>query len=392
MMAGQKETAWPMADILPADADQATLVGRVYLPEPDAGPTVVTVRDGRLFDITRAIPTIGHLLSESGAAERVRQADGQEIGTLSEIAGNDPSGDGPYLLAPVDVQAIKACGVTFAQSMLERLIEERAKGDPAGARQWRDELESGLGVDLGSIEPGSDAAMALKQRLTASGQWSQYLEVGLGKDAEIFTKCQPMAAVGAGADIGIHPASQWNNPEPELVLVVDAGGEIIGASLGNDVNLRDVEGRSALLLGRAKDNNASTALGPFLRLCDDDYSVDDMRRAEIELIVAGADNFRLEETSSLEKISRDLTDLAAQAFDCHQYPDGLILFTGTMFAPIQDRDGPGLGFTHHAGDIVSIAEPRLGRLVNRVGMASDVPQWTYGVTALLRNLHRRNVL
>ncbi len=382
-----------MADILPADGTAGTLVARVELPD---GPAVAAVRADGLFDISAAAPTVAHLLAAPAPARLVAEADGTGLGSLEEIAANsvasaaDPAR--PRLLAPADLQAVKACGVTFAKSMLERLIEERAKGDAAAADALRGELTAAIGADLGRVRPGSDQAAALKETLQAKDLWSQYLEVGLGPDAEIFTKCQPMAAVGPGAEVGIHPASTWNNPEPEVVLVADPRGTVVGATLGNDVNLRDVEGRSALLLGRAKDNNASTALGPFIRLFDASFGIDDLRRAEVRLRVAGDDGFELAEVSSLRQISRDLLDLAEQAFDCHQYPDGLFLFTGTMFAPVQDRGAPGTGFTHKPGDLVEIRTESLGALVNRVTGADAAPPWEFGAAALMANLAGRGLI
>ncbi|MDW8370478.1 MAG: fumarylacetoacetate hydrolase family protein, partial [Geminicoccaceae bacterium] len=209
----------------------------------------------------------------------------------------------------------------------------------------------------------------------------------------IFTKAQPMSAVGHGAEVGIHSRSSWNNPEPEVVLAVAASGEIVGATLGNDVNLRDVEGRSALLLGKAKDNNASCAIGPFLRLFDDAFDLDAVRTAELLLEVDGPDGFRLEATSSMREISRDPADLVAQMIGPHhRYPDGAVLFCGTMFAPVQDRGAPGMGFTHAIGDVVTIRSERLGGLVNRVSTSERAEAWTFGSGALMRNLARRGHL
>ena len=277
--------------------------------------------------------------------------------------------------------------------MLERVIEEQAKGDPSAAEGIRRTLVAEIGSDLGAVVPGSEPAMKLKAALIERGLWSQYLEVGIGPDAEIFSKSQPMSAVGTGAEIGLHPDSTWNNPEPETVLAINARGDIVGATLGNDVNLRDFEGRSALLLGRSKDNNGSCAIGPFLRLFDRDYGLDDLRQAEVSLLVEGDEGFRLEGLSSMAEISRDPLDLASQALnDNHQYPDGLLLFTGTMFAPTEDRDQPGEGFTHKLGDRVTIASPRLGALVNRVGLSNGIPPWTYGLAALMENLAARGLL
>ena len=283
--------------------------------------------------------------------------------------------------------------MTFAKSATERVIEERARGDAAKAEGIRGELSGRIGADLSTIVPGSEAAARLKEALIEDGLWSQYLEVGIGPDAEIFTKAQPLSSVGFGAEVGVHPASSWNNPEPEVVLVVDAQGEIAGATLGNDVNLRDVEGRSALLLGKAKDNNASCALGPFIRLFDEGFGLDDVRAAEVTLRVEGEDGFTLNEVSSMREISRDPTDLAAQTIGAnHQYPDGFVLFTGKMFAPTKDRDAPGAGFTHHMGDRVTIASPKLGTLWNRVGRTDRVPPWTFGIAALMRNLAARGLI
>src|SRR5206468_4622848 len=176
-------------------------------------------------------------------------------------------------------------------SMLERVIEEKARGNPAAATAIRAEIVALIGDDLSKLKPGSPEAMRLKEVLISQDAWSQYLEVGIGPDAEIFTKAQPMAAVGTGAAIGVLAASTWNNPEPEVVVVVNSRGEIVGASLGNDVNLRDLEGRSALLLGKSKDNNASTAIGPFIRLFDKTLTLDDVRRAQVRLTVKGDDGF-----------------------------------------------------------------------------------------------------
>ncbi|MBQ5945944.1 fumarylacetoacetate hydrolase family protein [Massilia sp. ST3] len=387
------------ANLLPDDAERALLVGRVWRPAPVDGPAVVAVRGGRLIDITTHAATVADLfeLGRSGLLALVRSAEGEDLGPaqdLLEAAMRGEAGPGGLrLLAPCDLQAIKACGVTFAVSLLERVIEEQAKGDPGRAGALRQQLRDAIGTDLSEIVPGSEAAMRLKAELAGRGLWSQYMEVGIGPDAEVFTKSQPMSAVGHGAQVGLHPSSRWNNPEPEIVLAVNSRAEALGATLGNDVNLRDIEGRSALLLGKAKDNNASCAIGPFIRLFDGDFGIDTVRELEVRMLIEGADDgFELEGRSRMREISRDPLDLVAQTCGAHhQYPDGFMLFLGTMFSPIKDRDAEGGGFTHHAGDRVSISTPSLGALVNTVGRSDEIAPWTFGVRALYRNLARRGL-
>ncbi len=354
----------------------------------DAGPSLVTLRHGRLVDVTsRAAPTMRDLLEQPDIAGFVAGIAGSDLGPLdAALAGGE-------MLAPCDLQAIKACGVTFARSMVERVIEERAAGDPARADAIRARVTGVIGDSLRGLVPGSEKAAGVKAVLQAEGLWSQYLEVGIGPDAEVFTKAPAMAAVGFGAEVGLHPISRWNNPEPEVVLAVDSRGRIVGATLGNDVNLRDVEGRSALLLGKAKDNNASAAIGPFIRVFDDGFTLDDVRRAEVSLQVVGLDGFEMQGRSSMAEISRDPADLVAQTCGRHhQYPDGFMLYCGTMFAPVQDRDGPGQGFTHHIGDVVTVSAPGFGCLRNVVRLATECPEWTFGTAALMRNLAGRGLL
>jgi len=383
------------ADAIPQSSD-ATLLGRVM--RPAIGPSVVAVRGGTVFDITsRASPTVRDVTEAPDPAAFVRSADGEAIASLGDLLANadEASRDAakPYLLAPIDLHAIKASGVTFVTSLLERVIEEQARGDPARAAELRSEIRGVIGSDLSGLCPGSPEAEALKAVLQERGVWSQYLEVGIGPDAEIFTKAQPMAAVGHGAFVGLHPVSRWNNPEPEVVLVVRSDGAIVGATLGNDVNLRDVEGRSALLLGKAKDNNASTALGPFIRLYDEGFGPANVAQAEVDLTITGEDGFRLEGRSSMGEISRQPEALVAATIgEHHQYPDGLVLFLGTMFAPTQDRDGEGQGFTHHEGDVVRIGAAPLGALTNRVTLSTKAQPWTFGVRALMANLAARGLL
>ena len=378
---------------LPSDHAAALLVGRVFMPAA-GGPVLVRIAGDDLLDVSQIAPTSSELFDRKDAAAEIRARSLPRVGSLAAALANsstearDPAA--PWLLAPCDLQAIKAAGVTFVASMLERVIEEQTRGDPAKAEGVRRKITGIIGDNLRSVEPGSPAAARVKEVLLAEGLWSQYLEVGIGPDAEIFTKSQPMSAVGAGADIGIHRRSTWNNPEPEIVLAVNSRGETVGATLGNDVNLRDFEGRSALLLGKAKDNNASCAIGPFVRLFDASFTIDTVRAAEIALTVDGPDGFELHGSSSIGEISRDPLDLVSQAIGpSHQYPDGLMLFLGTMFAPTQDRHGPGLGFTHEVGDVVTIATPSLGALANRVNYADAIAPWTFGAGALMRNLVAR---
>ena len=369
-------------------------VGRVW--RAGLGPAVVTLREGRVVDITsRAAPTLRDLLEITDIPGFIAAQTGEDIGGLDEIAAMSTEAGSAQtrLLAPCDLQAVKACGVTFAGSMVERVIEERAAGDASRAEAIRTRIAAAIGDSLRGLVPGSDKAAEVKRVLLAEGLWSQYLEVGIGPDAEVFTKAQPMAAVGWGASVGLHPVSSWNNPEPEVVLAVDSTGRIVGATLGNDVNLRDVEGRSALLLGKAKDNNAAAAIGPFVRVFDGSFGLREVRGLELSLRVEGRDGFVMTGQSSMTQISRDPADLVRQTCGRHhQYPDGFMLYLGTLFAPVQDRDAPGQGFTHHMGDVVTISATALGTLVNTVRLATEAPEWTFGTAALMRNLAGRGLI
>ncbi|RWA63521.1 fumarylacetoacetate hydrolase family protein [Mesorhizobium sp.] len=379
---------------LPADG---IFIGRARTSEA-AHPLVVAVRDGTVFDITSsAAPTVRDLCELPDPAGYVRSAKGKPIGALEDIAANSfeakRDAKKPFLLSPADLQAVKASGVTFVVSLLERVIEEQARGSAEKADAIRADIAGLIGHDLSKLKPGSPEAMEIKAKLISRGAWSQYLEVGIGPDAEIFTKCQPMASVGFGADVGLHPVSTWNNPEPEIAMIADSTGRIVGATLGNDVNLRDVEGRSALLLGKAKDNNASAALGPFIRLFDETFSIADVKRATVRLSVEGEDGFALEGASSMAEISRSPEELVKAAMGPHhQYPDGLALYLGTMFVPSKDRGEKGKGFTHKVGDIVTISSEKLGALVNRVRLSPDCPHWTYGASHLMRDLARAGLI
>jgi fumarylacetoacetate (FAA) hydrolase family protein len=382
---------------LPPDAPEALLIGRAWVPAEE-GPSVIAVHGDDAVDLTRACATVSHLLNVAKPADvRAMIRTAPRLASLADIVDNSVEGQRdpakPWLLAPCDLQAVKASGVTFVASMLERVIEERARGNPAVAEGVRREIQAIIGPDLRGLRPGSAEAARVKAVLVDRGMWSQYLEVGIGPDAELFTKCPPMAAVGLGARVGIHPASTWNNPEPELVLVINSAGAIVAVTLGNDVNLRDVEGRSALLLGRAKDNNASCAVGPFLRMLDEGFTLETARRLRFETVIEGADGFRIAHTTRVAEISRDLSELAGQAIGrFHRYPDGLLLFIGTMFAPVDDRGAPGSGFTHKVGDVVRISAPELGTLVNEVAFCDEAEPWSFGVGTLMANLARRGLL
>lgn len=381
-------------DLLPHDLDSALLVGRVWRTTPSfAGPCVVIVRDGRMIDVTAEVATTADLFDRADPTRFARVAQGEVLGDVVDIMQAQMNSRTPSikLLAPCDLQAIKACGVTFAVSLMERVIEEQAAGDASRAEEVRTTIQRLIGSELSQVKPGSEAAMKLKAEFQARGLWSQYLEVGIGPDAEVFTKAQPMSAVGFGAEIGLLPASTWNNPEPEVVLAVSSTGQVVGATLGNDVNLRDIEGRSALLLGKCKDNNASCAIGPFVRMFDEHFTIDTLRQATVTLRIEGKDDgFELDGVSEMRAISRDPLDLVSQTFGKHhQYPDGFMLFLGTMFSPVKDRDSAGNGFTHHLGDKVIIASQSLGMLINDVALCTEVEPWTFGARALFRNLAAR---
>jgi fumarylacetoacetate (FAA) hydrolase family protein len=383
------------ARFLPDDGYAGTLVARVWRPDVQ-GPSVVALREHGVYDLSAEFPTVSTLLDLPEPAQAVRAATGERLGSVEEILANsdesrrDPKK--PFFLAPCDLQVVKAAGVTFATSLIERLIEEQADGDPSKAEEVRARVVAQIGTDLSKLKPGSEQAMQLKKMLQEQGLWSQYLEVGIGPDAEVFSKAPVLSSVGTGADIGIRADSSWNNPEPEVVLAVDSRGRIVGATLGNDVNLRDLEGRSALLLSKAKDNNASCAVGPFIRLFDASFGLADVRRERVDLRVDGPEGFVLEGLNSMEFISREPQDIVDQAIAAHQYPDGFMLFLGTLFAPTQDRAAPGAGFTHQVGDRVSIRSARLGELCNRVNLSEQAAPWTFGLRAFMANLAARGLL
>jgi len=372
---------------LPADWREGTFVGRIAT---SAGPTPIVVSGGRVRDVSRTAATVSELFNKWNGTV----PNGEDLGPLDQLPISAAFKSNPQLrlLAPFDLQCIKACGVTFAVSAVERVIEERARGDYAKAQSIRDALGARVGADIRSVKPGSPTAVRLKEALIADGLWSQYLEVAIGPDAEVFTKAPVLASVGWGDWIGVRKESQWNNPEPEIVLAVDANGRTLGASLGNDVNLRDIEGRSALLLGKAKDNNASCAIGPLVRMFDATFGIDNVRNAVIALHIEGEEGYKLEGSSSMALISRDPLELVEQTMSQHQYPDGFALFLGTMFAPTEDRDVAGRGFTHKHGDVVRVSSPSLGTLENKLTTSDQAPAWSQGIGQLMRNLASRGLL
>lgn len=374
-------------EILPDDRYAGTLVGRIWVEGEHPGPRTAVAREDGLYDLSRLAPTLSDLFEMPDTAKKVRSHKGERLCSLEQAL------EAGTLLAPCDLQAIKAAGVTFADSLVERVIEERAKGDASASLRLRGELAKAFGGSLRGLKPGSPEAMEAKRVLIRDGLWSQYLEVGIGPDAEVFTKAQPMSAVGCGAMIGLHPKSHWNNPEPEVVLAVNSRGTIVGAAVGNDVNLRDFEGRSALLLSKAKDNNASCAIGPFVRLFDETYSLEDVRTADVAVHVHGEDQFTVEGTNSMRQISRDPDELVRATIGKeHQYPDGFMLFLGTMFVPTKDRGKAGEGFTHKEGDTVRVSSPKLGSLINTVTTSDHAPPWEFGTRALMRSLAARGLL
>lgn len=384
-----------MTHCLPDDAEAAILVGRIWISGETNGPCIVKIENGEVYDLTAITPTMASLINHSNPLTVVCKASKKNyLGNVDAyLEGSSSNPDNNHLLAPNDIQSIKACGVTFVDSMLERIVEEKALGDPSKAEEIRKNLIKELGSDLSTVIPGTQQTEKIKEYLINEGLWSQYLEVGLGPDAEIFTKSQPMSAVGTGAEIGLHPSSIWNNSEPELVLAINYRGDVIGASLGNDVNLRDIEGRSALLLGHAKDNNGSCAIGPFIRLLDDNFTLDNLRRLQINLHIEGNDGFKLDAHSDMSNISRDIEDLVQQVIGPHhQYPDGLMLFTGTPYTPVEDRGSDGKGFNHNIGDKVIIHSPQLGSLINTVNLSTRIKPWDFGISALFENLARRGYL
>jgi fumarylacetoacetate (FAA) hydrolase family protein len=383
-------------NFLPVDHQRAQLIGRIH--QPGVGPVLVKIREDGVYDLTPIAATSSQLLELAEPVRAIGKATGfDRIAALDAVLANTPldrrDASLPWFLCPCDLQAVKASGVTFVASMLERVIEEQARGDASKAQSVRAAIVAVIGDNLSRIVPGSPEALKLRDVLIAQNAWSQYLEVGIGVDAEVFTKAQPMSSVGTGDEVGIHPKSTWNNPEPEIVLVVNSSGRTVGVTLGNDVNLRDFEGRSALLLGKAKDNNASCAIGPFIRLFDAAFTIDDVRQCELTMRIEGPEGFELTDTSPMSMISRDPLELVKHAINPnHQYPDGMVLFLGTMFAPTKDRFGPGQGFTHQVGDVVTISSPKLGTLVNRVNHSDRAAPWMFGITALMQNLSKRQAL
>jgi len=381
------------AQVLPSDGYAGTLVGRALFPGVFPGPCVVAIREDGVHNISGTVPTMAQLLNAPNPLATLQRAlrNCVYLGPLESLLENStPSTHDPlkpYLLTPIDLQAVKAVGLTFVNGLLQRFADDN------GGAATVAKMEKAAGVALGKILPGSEEAARLRTALMEDGLWNDTLEVGFGPDVELFTKAQPLSAVGTGAEIAVLPTSKQTFAEPEVVLMLNADGKICGATLGCDMTARDVEARSLLLLGRAKDQNATCAVGPFIRLFDQTFSLPNVQGMNLTYAFEGADDAVFTDTGSMDQIGRGLITLARQVVNEHHgYPDGVALFTGCMFKAPSSRGASDTPFTHQVGDVVIIKASPLGTLINRVNTTDKVRPWSFGMSDLMANLANRQLL
>jgi 2-dehydro-3-deoxy-D-arabinonate dehydratase len=219
------------------------------------------------------------------------------------------------LLAPIATQEVWAAGVTYLRSRQARMEEAKSAG-------------------------GGDF----------------YDRVYAAPRPELFFKATPHRVVGPGGKVRLRRDSQWNVPEPELALVINRHGKIVGYTIGNDMSSRDIEGENPLYLPQAKVYDGSCALGPCVLVSAQELP----RETEIRLEIRRGGQTAFEGKTALTQMKRGLTELVEYLFRDNSFPDGCVLLTGTGIVPPDS-------FTLNSGDEVRITIEPIVTLVNPVG-------------------------